>query len=91
MEGVKITADDLDRSAASVQTLKTQMENTFNQTRSLIRSMNAYWDSPAARAAAQEFEKLTPIFPKYIQCITNYTTFLKQTAAAYRIEEEGYK
>ncbi len=46
MAGVIITADDLDASASNVASLKTQMENTFEQTRSMIRSMNAYWESP---------------------------------------------
>lgn len=91
MAGVIITADDLDASASNVASLKTQMENTFEQTRSMIRSMNAYWESPAARAAAAQFEQLTPIFPKYIALVNNYITYLKQTAQAYHVEEEGYK
>lgn len=86
MAGVIITADDLDASASNVASLKTQMENTFEQTRSMIRSMNAYWESPAARAAAAQFEQLTPIFPKYIALVNNYITYLKQTAQAYLTE-----
>lgn len=91
MSSITISADQLESCAARVSTLKTEMENTFNSTRSLIQGMNAYWQSPAANDAFAQFEQLSPIFPKYIELVSAYCSFLSDTAMSYRIEEEGYK
>ena len=58
MSSITISADQLESCAARVSTLKTEMENTFNSTRSLIQGMNAYWQSPAANDAFAQFEQL---------------------------------
>ena len=50
MEGIYITSENLENTAAQVQTMKVQMEGIFDQMRQTIRGMNAFWDSPAARA-----------------------------------------
>ena len=91
MNGVIISAEELESCASQVLSLKNSMEQTFDQTRSLIRGMSAYWQSPASNDAARQFETLSPVFPKYIELVNSYCTFLKQTAVDYRIEEEGYK
>lgn len=91
MEGVLISSDMLDSTSSQVTALKVQMETLFEQIKQEIRSMSSFWDSPAATAALNQFEMLAPVFPKYIQLVENYCTYLTQTATAYRIEEEGYK
>lgn len=91
MNGVLISSDMLDTASSQVTALKSQMETLFEQIRQAIRAMNSFWDSPAARSAYAQFEEFSPVFPQYIQLVTNYCTYLSQTAQAYRIEEEGYK
>ncbi|MBF0580031.1 WXG100 family type VII secretion target [Erysipelotrichaceae bacterium RD49] len=87
MEGVFITSDMLDTTSGQVTALKTQMETLFEQIKQCIRSMSAFWDSPASKAALNQFETLAPVFPKYIQLVENYCTYLSQTATAYRENE----
>lgn len=86
MSSITISADQLESCAARVSTLKTEMENTFNSTRSLIQGMNAYWQSPAASDAFAQFEQLSPIFPKYIELVSAYCSFLSDTAMSYLTE-----
>lgn len=87
MEGVIISSDMLDSTAAQVLAQKSQMESLFNQISTAIRAMSSFWDSPASKAAIAQFETLAPVFPKYIQLVDNYCTYLKQTAQAYRENE----
>lgn len=87
MEGIYITSENLENTAAQVQTMKVQMEGIFDQMRQTIRAMNAFWDSPAARACADQFEQLAPVFPQYIALVDSYSSFLKASAAAYQENE----
>ncbi len=87
MEGIFITSENLESTAAQVTSLKVQMEGVFDQMRQTIRAMSAFWDSPASRACVSQFEQLSPVFPQYLALVDSYTGFLKASAAAYQDNE----
>lgn len=87
MNGVLISSDVLDSTAVQVEALRSEMENLFARISQQIRSMNAFWQSPASNAALAQFETLAPIFPQYSTLVENYCTYLRQTAQAYRENE----
>lgn len=89
MNGVLISSDTLDTTSSQVTTLKSQMETLFEQIKQAIRAMDAFWNSPASKAAVAQFDQLAPVFPQYIQLVQNYCTYLTQTAQAYRENESA--
>lgn len=91
MNQVYVSSEELNSTAASVGVLKEEMNGLFAQMKSLIHQMSSFWDSPAARSCIAQFDSLSPVFPQYVALVDNYCLFLRQTAQAYRVEEEGYK
>lgn len=87
MDKIYVTSEDLISNANLVLGQKEEMQALFGQMQRGIRSMNSYWDSPAGRAAARQFETLTPVFAQYSRLVENYAQYLKQTAAAYQENE----
>lgn len=87
MDGVLISSDMLDSTAAQVGAQKSEMEGLFHQISQQIRSMSAFWQSPASNAALEKFETFAPVFTQYAALVENYCTFLRQTAQAYRDNE----
>lgn len=91
MSTMLVTSEELNNFAMQIKASQNEVQSVFEQMKSRMNYAASIWQSPASSSLQEQFASLTPVFASYIQTLENYVQYLSSTAAAYRIEEEGYK
>ena len=91
MSTMLVTSEDLNSFATQIKASQSEIQAVFDQMKSRMNYAGSIWQSPASTSLQEQFASLEPVFGSYIQVLENYVQYLNSTAAAYHVEEEGYK
>ena len=79
MADLKMDVARVDATAERIKKLNDEMNNGFETARRALKTLDSYWDSPAATGAISKFDSVRSSYsePRY-RIVDNYVGFLKQ-------------
>lgn len=79
-EGINISLAEVSKTATSIKSLNTSLNDKLLEIKSDINSLNSSWQSDAARTFQENFNKYaSKYFDNYKEVIDSYVKFLEKT------------
>ena len=83
MDGMTVDSVELRNAAESLRKYVSEMSATLDNAKTTTKNTAGSWESAAAENLRTRFNDLSATFQDFYDAITNYATFLDNTATSY--------
>lgn len=88
---IRVTPEALDSAAGNIETTADEYQNQYNGFYTLIDELNSTFTGEAYDAFKQKVEEFKDDFAKMWKEMNEYSTFLRNSATAYRNTQDDAK
>ncbi len=87
MANIYVNYGSFDGWANKISNKNDELKTILGDIKNLINSLEGEWESDAAKTIREKITGMQGRFDQYYDIVENYSTFLKNTAQAYRENE----